>query len=127
MIKTLLTTGNVTANTNLPLTLNVNTNNKTMLGANAIRLLDGGLWDVKGNVSFTATTTGDVTLSLLADGVVVSGAIATITVATGDEYALTINDVVRTVPAFGGDVQLALQFDQAVTITGGDMIVEYVR
>ena len=127
MIKTLLTAGSVVANTNVPLTLLVNTNSKTSLGTNAIVLNTTGLWDVKANIVFTATATGDVTARLFADGVAVSGALETTTVATGDDYTCHINDVVRTVPSIGGNVALTLQFDQAVTIVNGDFIVEYAR
>lgn len=128
MIKTQINpTTSATASTNIPIQLVVNTNSKTRLNANAIELLESGLWDVKANIVVTATTTGNVTAKLLANGVPVIGALDNQTVASGDEYTYHINDVVRAIPSADGFVELAIQFDQAVTTLGGDFIVEYVR
>ena len=56
-------------------------------GSNAVRLLKRGLYQVSVNVDLTPTAAGDIAIQLLNNGVVVPGALATITGAAGDTYS----------------------------------------
>lgn len=127
MLKTLVVAG-AYASGNVPMTVNQATNDKYVLDAdNAISIRTVGLTEIKANITVEALAADELTLTLYADGVAVPGATDTKTIATiGDRWTFHIDDIVRTAyrinPEFS---KIALQFSDATTLVGGDLILAY--
>ena len=84
------------------------------LNGNGINLMVPGYYDVKASISYIATSAGVVTVTLLADGVAVPGANASVTAAAGDTVNLSIAAIVKRCCASAGT--LTLQVGAAGTL-----------
>lgn len=125
MLRAKVTSGSYTANTNIPLTLNLSTNSKAVLSNDTILLKTTGIKDIKANVVFTPTVAGTVTLSLLANGTAISGAVYTTTVATDGTATFMINDAIKIVSNVSGSIaNISLQLNASGTLVDGAVIVE---
>ena len=125
MLRAKVTSGSYIANTNIPLTLNLSTNSKAILSNDTILLKTTGIKDIKANVVFTPTAAGTVTLSLLANGTAISGAVYTTTVATDGTATFMINDAIKIVNNTSGSVaNISLQLNAVGTLVDGAVIVE---
>jgi len=65
------------------------------LNGDAINVNGAGYYDIDANFIINGTNAGTATISLLKDGVLVPGAIASATIAVGDVATLGINALVR--------------------------------
>lgn len=128
MLKALVGTGAYVANTNIPLSALIATNNKSILNQdNTISMRTTGIKDVKANISFTPGTAGTVNLRLFADGVAIPGAIFTAPGVTTSSITYIINNVVKVVNSYTDDIaNISFQFDVDGTLSGGSVIVEHV-
>ena len=125
MLRAKVTRGSYTANTNIPLTLNLSTNSKAVLSNDTILLKTTGIKDIKANVVFTPTTAGTVTLSLLANGTAISGAVYTTTVTTDSTATFIINDAIKIINNTSGSIaNISIQLNAAGTLVDGAVIVE---
>lgn len=129
MLRAIVTTGTYTENSNIPLTANLSTNSKTTLNSdNTISLKTIGLKNIKANIVFTPTSVGTVSLILLSNGIAISNAIFTQTVADGGTATFTINDVVKVIQSSNTSVaNISFQINVSGTLNGGTVIVEHVN
>lgn len=91
------------------------------LNGNGINLMEKGYYTIDASVSYTAAAAGDVTLTLLADGVAVPGAVATVTAAAGGTVNLSITAMVKRCCDGAGTIVLAI--DQAGTLNNAAVTV----
>lgn len=94
------------------------------LNGNGINVSGGGFYDVNASVSYTPTAAGLLTVQLLADGVAVPGAVATVTGAAGNTANLSIVGMIRR--GCDGSGTLTLTVDQAGTLENVALVVERV-
>lgn len=131
MLRALVTGGAYTANTDIPLTLDVVTNTKARLNDNTIEFTTVGLQDVKANVPIAITGTGSVSMQMYANGVAIPGAIDTQNVETsGDTVTFHINDVVRVIRDYlttnTANISFRITLGGTLPTTGnGAIVVEY--
>lgn len=83
-------------------------NNALDLNGNGITINEAGYYDVDVSVTATATAAGNVTITLLKDGVAVPGATATATAAASGTVALPITPLVRQMCGSGSTLTLVL-------------------
>lgn len=83
-------------------------NNALDLNGNGITINEAGYYDVNISVTATATAAGNVTVTLLKDGVAVPGATATATAAASGTVALPILPLVRQMCGSGSTLTLVL-------------------
>lgn len=128
MLKALVTPGAYTSG-NIPFTGYQNTNNKYDLNAdNTFDIKVSGLTEIKANIVVTATAAGVLTLTALADGVPIPGAVTSQQTAIGSEYTLPINDIVKSVYQENSNwAKLSFQLSGACILGGGDMILTFTR
>lgn len=123
MFKGNITAGAVTANTYIPITQVFNTNRKVRLNNNQVEILRGGLWDIEAVVNYTASGASTVA-NLMINGNAVQT--VTRTTADGSNFQLIFNDAEIVRDTFTDDVvRVGIQFANAVTILGGEIIVKY--
>lgn len=67
----------------------------TNLSGGNVTIQESGYYDVDTNFTFTATAAGTIVISLYKDGVLIPGATATVTVAAGSAYSMSIPAIVR--------------------------------
>lgn len=94
------------------------------LNGNGINMADSGYYNVRSSVTYTPTTEGLLSVQLIADGVPVPGAFATVTAAAGTTYNLSIVGMVRRCCASAGT--LTIITNQAGTLNNIAMAVEEV-
>lgn len=124
MFKGTLTNATVSANTNVPITAELNTNNKVRVNDNAIEILARGLWKVDSNIGFTASATA-TTVNLLINGVVRKS--VTLTTENASAYQVSLSDVELIKYTSGNDfVDFAIQFSTNVTNVSGGIFAEYM-
>lgn len=92
------------------------------LNGNGINLMGRGFFTVDASVSYTPTAAGPLTVSLLADGVAVPGAVATVTGVAGATSNLSIVGMVRRCCDSAGT--LTLMVDADGTLENVAMVVE---
>lgn len=125
MLRAKVTSGSYTASTNIPLTLLQSTNSKASLSNNTVLLRTSGIKNVKANVVFTPTSAGTITLSLLANGTAIDGAVYTETVADSGTATFIINDSLKIVNNLSGNIaNVSLQLNASGTLVDGVVIVE---
>lgn len=133
MLKANFVTGTVVpANTNIPLLTMKNTNDRAVVDntdASIKFLRAGDLYTVNAVLVATAGAATPATAQLYENGVAVPGAISTVVpVASGDAMTFVLQDVFRVVPSNFGDLaDVSIRVNQAVTPTGGNVIVKYER
>lgn len=94
------------------------------LNGNGVNLLGKGYYAVDASISYTATEAGDVTVTLLADGVAVPGAIATETAAADGTVNLHITGMVKRCCEGAGTIVLTV--NQAGTLDNVALVVSKV-
>lgn len=94
------------------------------LNGNGINVSGSGFYAVDASISYTPTAAGLLTVQLLADGVAVPGALATVTGVAGDTVNLSIVGMIRR--GCDGAGTLTLTVDQAGTLENAALIVERV-
>lgn len=67
----------------------------TNLSGENVTIQESGYYDIDTNFTFTATAAGTIVISLYKDGVLIPGATATVTVAAGSAYSISIPAIVR--------------------------------
>lgn len=83
-------------------------NNALDLNGNGITINESGYYDVDISVTATAAAAGNITVTLLKDGVAVPGATATETAAANGTVALPITPLVRQMCGSGSTLTLVL-------------------
>lgn len=83
-------------------------NNALNLNGNGITISERGYYDVDISVTATAAAAGNVTVTLLRDGVAVPGATATETAAASGTVALPITPLIRQMECSGSTLTLVL-------------------
>lgn len=91
------------------------------LNGNGINLLGKGYYAVDASISYTPTAAGLLNVTLIADGVAVPGAVATVTGAAGSTANLHIVGMVKR--CCDGAGTLTLQVDQAGTLDNVALLV----
>lgn len=133
MLKANFVTGTqVPANTNIPLTVVKNTNNRVGVDTtdNTVKILrPGDLYSVDAVLVATASAATPVTAQLYENSNPIPGAIATVVpAAVGDAMTFPLQDIFRVLPApFGDYADISFRVNQAVTPTGGNVIVKFER
>lgn len=121
----------VTANTNIPFNIAMQSNAKAVWNSNdnTVELRQAGYYEIDAQIVTTGVAVGNVIASLLANGTALTEAQAIETVgATTDSQTLTIHDVVKIEPQNTNSyAKLALQLSVAGTITSGLITVKAVR
>lgn len=129
MLKANFVTGtSIPANTNIPLVTIKNTNDRAVVDttdASITFLRIGDLYSVNAILVATASAATPATAQLYENGVAVPGAIASVVpAAVGDEMTFVLQDAFRVIPStFGSLADVSVRVDQAVTPTGGNVIV----
>lgn len=119
MIEILNTTETtLTASQNIPLgAVSAKSNNNVSLLDNTLLINSIGYYDIKGQFVVTATSTGAITIQLLANGNEVKGAYATQTVTEGDTVSLGIGKVLKILPTSSNSkVNISFQTNSACTL-----------
>jgi len=110
----------------IPFLTEKNTNGKITNSNGLLSLRTGGLWDIDVAITMTGVA-GDVTVSVLADGVA-TGATATATTTAAGFVTVPIVDAIRTVIAqYPNVATIGLQLDTAGVTVSGTLRVENVR
>lgn len=94
------------------------------LNGNGINIAETGYYDVKASVTYTPTDAGVLTVQLMADGVAVPGAVASVTSAAATTYNLSIVGMVRRCCSSAGT--LTLMVNLAGTLNNVGLVVEEV-
>lgn len=127
MLKANYIAGAVTANTDVPMTVEWNTNQKLSVANGSLTFNDGGLYVVQGNLVLTGIT-GSVTAQVYENGVAVPNAIAEATVgATTDIVTLPIQEAVRVFRSNTALANLSVRLSAGATVVGGNLIARYER
>ncbi|MCD7811998.1 MAG: hypothetical protein LUG91_09175 [Ruminococcus sp.] len=95
-------------------------------GSNSIVLVKPGLYSVSFNADIVPAAAGDITLQLVANGVNVAGAEATVTGATTDTANVSFNSVVRVrpnCPVIDNTTTLQVEVNAAGTISNANISV----
>lgn len=133
MLKANFVTGTqVPANTNIPLVAVKNTNRRAVVDGtdNTIKIVKSGdIYSVDAVLVATASAATAATAQLYENGNPVPGAIATVVpAAVGDAMIFPLQDIFRVIPApFGEYADISFRVNQAVTPTGGNVIVKFER
>lgn len=125
--------GNITnwtsvVGTDIPFVTELNTNNKIANENGSIKLKTSGFWNVDAALTLSGTT-GEIIVSLFADGVekVTTYAEATLTTAV-TEQNVSIIDGIRTILRENPNVaSISLRVDTAGVNVSGKIRVEYVQ
>jgi len=121
----------VTANSNVPFTVERNTNGNTRYNAatNEVQLNTSGYYNVMINMVATAAAATPITAQLYADGVPVAGDLFTVVpAAIGDAASFTIIDCIKVNPTLDLDkARISVRFDEALTVNSGVFLVQKVR
>lgn len=91
------------------------------LNGNGINLMEMGYYAIRASVSYTPTDAGNVTLTLLADGVAVPGATATVTATAGATVNLSIVGMVKR--CCNGAGTIVLTINQAGVLNNSALVV----
>lgn len=103
-----------------------NTNSKITNSNGLLSLRTGGLWDIDAAITLSGVA-GNVTVSVLADGVA-TGATARATTTAAGFVTVPIVDAIRTVLAqYPNVAKIGLQLDTAGVTVSGTLRVENVR
>lgn len=94
------------------------------LNGNGINIAEQGYYDVKASVTYTPTDAGVLTVQLMADGVAVPGAVASVTAAAATTYNLSIVGMVRRCCSSAGTLTLLVNL--AGTLNNAALVVEEV-
>lgn len=94
------------------------------LNGNGINLSENGFYDVKASASYTPTAAGVLTLQLMADGVAVPGAVASVTAASGTTYNLSVVGMVRRCCSAVGTLTLMVNLPGTLSNVG--LVVEKI-
>lgn len=111
---------------NIPFQTVKNTNSKITNSNGLLSLRTGGLWDIDAAITLSGVA-GNVTVSVLADGVV-TGATARATTTAAGFVTVPITDAVRTVLAqYPNAADIGLRVDTAGVTVNGTLRIENVR
>lgn len=129
MLRAIVTGGAYTANTDIPLQLNVATNGRAILRDNKIEFLYPGIQDIKATIPFTLTTAGTVSMQMYVNGNPY-GVASTFTTSADDEtVTFSISDVVRIFKAPSislANISFRINADGTLPSTNnGIVVVEY--
>lgn len=91
------------------------------LNGNGINIADQGYYDVKASVTYTPSAAGVLTVQLMADGVAVPGAVASVTAVAGSTYNLNVVSMVRRCCSNAGT--LTLMVNLAGTLNNAALVV----
>lgn len=94
------------------------------LNGNGINIAQPGYYDVKASVTYTPTAAGLLTVQLMADGVAVPGAVASVTAVAATTYNLGIVGMVKSCCSSAGT--LTLMVNLAGTLNNVGVVVEEV-
>ena len=94
------------------------------LNGNGINIAQPGYYDVKASVTYTPTVAGLLTVQLMADGVAVPGAVASVTAVAATTYNLGIVGMVKRCCSSAGT--LTLMVNLAGTLNNVGVVVEEV-
>lgn len=121
----------VTANTNIPLDVEYNTNNNTAFkgNTNTVSVIKPGFYSINGQLVVTDVAVGDISAQLYVNGEIVPEATSTATVAaTTDFSTLPITDMIRVVPTtLDENVEVSIQLSVTASISSAVLIVERIR
>lgn len=93
-----------------------------MLSGGNVAVEGQGYYDIDANVSFQAGAAGTATFTMYADGVAIPGAVATMTVASGSTYSVSIPAIIRTFCCNASFITVAVT-GVAGTVTNAAMAV----
>lgn len=121
----------VTANTNIPLDVEYNTNSNTAFksNTNTISIMKPGFYFINGQLVVTDVAVGDISAQLYVNGEIVPEATSTFTVgATTDFSTLPITDMIRVVPTeLDENVEVSIQLSVAASVSSAVLVVERIR
>lgn len=114
--------------TNIPFVTEINSNNKIVNNNGLIQLRTNGYWNVDASITVSGTT-GEIIVSLFADGVEKVTTYAETTLTTDvTEANLSITDGIKTILSQNPNVgTIALRVDTAGVTVNGKIRVEYVQ
>lgn len=92
------------------------------LNGNGINLMEKGYYAVDASISYTPTAAGELTVTMMADGVAVPGAVATVTGVAGSAANLHVVGMVKRCCAGAGT--LTLMVNQEGTLNNVALLVE---
>lgn len=130
MLKANITTATaVTAGTDIPLNLIFNTNCRTGINGNRIRINSCGAYDVDALFNITGVAAGDVSLQMFNNGVAIPDAVASATsTATTDLITLNLTDIIRAVKNnIGTEIALSFRLSAAATINNAIVTVQRIQ
>lgn len=119
-----------TASTNIPFTVVRNTNNNTAYNSqtNVVTLNAPGYYDISAVLVATSASAASVTAQLMVNGVAVPGAESTVALAAGGAGTFSLIDNERVdVAELPAKANISIQFDAAVTVNNGVLLVETRR
>lgn len=126
------TTGSaVTGGTNIGITPVLNSNNRIRYNkeTNEIEFPQAGLYKVTATLAVTSVSATPIEVQIYVNGVAVPGAvaIADVTASTGS-VTVALQDALRVVYSNISDVvKLSVRCDERITLSGGNIIIEYIR
>lgn len=130
MLKANITTATaVTAGTDIPLNLIFNTNCRTGINGNRIRINACGAYDVDALFNITGVAAGDVSLQMFNNGVAIPDAVASAT-STGATDLITLNltDIIRAVKNnLGTEIALSFRLSAAATVNNAIVTVQRIQ
>lgn len=130
MLKANITTATaVTAGTDIPLNLIFNTNCRTGINGNRIRINSCGAYDVDALFNITGVAAGDVSLQMFNNGVAIPDAVASATsTATTDLITLNLTDIIRAVKNnLGTEIALSFRLSAAATVNNAIVTVQRIQ
>lgn len=98
-------------------------NNINLSGGNVV-LSGAGYYDIDTNITLTTTTAGIAILTLYKDGVAIPAATASITMAAGDTYNVSIPAIVREKCCGDDTLTLVLSGITATIVSAGATVVK---
>lgn len=130
MLKANITTATaVTAGTDIPLNLIFNTNCRTGMNGNCIRINSCGAYDVDALFNITGVAAGDVSLQMFNNGVAIPDAVASATsTAAADLITLNLTDIIRAVKNnIGTEIALSFRLSAAATVNNAIVTVQRIQ
>lgn len=121
----------VVANTNIPFTVALNTNESTQYDTaiNNVTIQRNGFYQATASLVVTGVAAGNITAQLYANGVAIPEATAGATsTAVTDLITLPLTDVVKVIGNNVGQfANLSIRLSAAATVNSGNFIVERLR
>nr|DAD84127.1 MAG TPA: hypothetical protein [Podoviridae sp. ctoqT5]DAK01890.1 MAG TPA: hypothetical protein [Caudoviricetes sp.] len=130
MLKANITTATtVAANTDIPLNLVFNTNCRTGMNGNRIKINSCGAYDIEALFNITGVAAGDISLQMFNNGVAIPDAVVGATsAATTNQISLNLTDIIRALRNnIGTDIALSFRLSAAATINNAIVTVEKIQ